>query len=259
MMSRSDYYKLNDLYIAVHNKKEENIKVGNPMAISMPCVVIEIQNSRVFYLASMTHHTSCNITRNLQHGKNGTVEIMQLSLVFAKMLYPHISKIELQDTSGYHDHELGYNVNLSDKDFFFTGKTWYERHLLKINLIPQCKRDKIRVDELRQFLDSYPSNQDQKDLRARHINVSKRKTFLENLIHLKLKKGNPAVEYMFIFQRDFKIPTLHGITWIGSMNSMNPFDIPLDAQRMKRPREEDVKAMWGGKTHEEAQIRNNLQ
>ena len=231
--------------MAVYNAKESTIKVGNPLALAMPCVTIDIEKERkTFYIASVSYHHSCNNEQNLPQGLNGTVLMMKLALILAKTLFPLFKKIELQDTSGYHDSEAGFNVVLSDRQLFFTGATWYSEHLKILHLAPASEDDRNHLSMCLALLASYPSDEDKKSLKKKGFNVSTRLTILENLIKQKEKIGGKAYLDVRTTMRHYKLPSLEGITWIGKMLEPNPFGISFEFEKIAQP--SDVKAQWGG-------------
>jgi len=183
--------------------------------------------------------------------------MMRLAFIFAKAMYPSIRHVEFMDTSGYHDVEAGFNVTLSDKEFFFTGKTWYQQVLEEFNLRPKFQQDQHHLEHIDHVMRSFPSIEDARRLSARHFKISKRKTIQENLMQLQSKYGSRAIECMYIFQRQYRLATLHGISWIGSMDSPNPFGVPFHYAPMKRPTASELKAKWGGQVDHEP-MRNNV-
>jgi hypothetical protein len=224
------------------------IKVGNSLALAMPCVVIDVDVShKTFHITSVSHHPSCNIDENMEHGRAGTIQMMHLALMLAKHLFPSYKKVELMDTSGYHDVVAGFNVNLADKDFFFSGSTWYQKHLGALNLKPLLEKNVNYIQELKRFLETHPSSDDATVLRRDYdLKLSKSKNYFENLQILKTKLGGAAIPFMFALQNHFHLMSLYGMVWIGSMDTPNPFDIPFQCEQIKRPRKRDLKAQWGG-------------
>lgn len=175
------------------------------------------------------------------HGRTGTIQMMHLALVLAKHLFPSYKKVELMDTSGYHDAVAGFNVNLADKDFFFSGTTWYQKHLGALNLKPLLEKNVNYLQDLKHFLQTHPSSDDVTVLRRDHnLKLSKSKTYFENLHIVK----NKLVPSIFALQNHFHLMSLYGLVWIGSMDTPNPFDIPFQCEPI--PKKRDLKAQWGG-------------
>jgi len=247
------YYMINDTYIAAFNKLEWTLKVGNPLELAMPCVVIDVHEKESrFYLASLSHHPSCNLSENLPHGTNGTVKMLKLAIVFAKSLFPHISRIEFEDTSGYTDMDAGFNVHLSDKSFYSTGHTWYQEHLSEIGLKPKRSQDRQYLQTYVNLLNAYPSEKDIRSLRNMGFHLSKRKTILENL-----NLSQNFYRLVFALQSHYHLRSLYGWMWSGKIRTMNPFHIEYLCHPYTKPLATALKAKWGGRPSDH--LPNNFQ
>jgi len=251
-------YRINDRFIAVFNPMHDTIQFGNPQALITPCIEIKVEPLRkTICLQTVLHNVKCDMLNELKNGKTGIVAMMHLALVFAKALFPKCIHVELLDMIGYHDKLAGFNVILSDRDMFFTGQTWYQRHLHQINLVPVTANETKLIKRCLHVLQLKPSKKDKIELKTLGFATSTSLTIIENLNKQKEKVGGLAYLQILTVQRFYNIPSLSGIAWIGDMINANPFNIDIFYEQIEMP--QNMLAMWGGwKSLKSEPLRNNV-
>lgn len=102
-----------------------NIYIGNPRNRPKPCIDITVIDDEAI-LQEVQYMSTCSTNKFLQKG-HGTVEMIQGSLKWFMMKYPHISKVSLTDKS-YIPVSDGYSLALPEYYMLVHGKTWYEHY-----------------------------------------------------------------------------------------------------------------------------------
>ena len=149
--SRTSIYKF---YVNVERGQYSTfIKIGLPKP--QPCVHIVADHehdwSELMYLQ---HRDDCSSNRLLKKGQNGTVLMLYAALSMLKHLFPHITKVEFQDSSKVFCEAINEELDLQLFKLLTQGNTWYQK-ILPITLKDSYYQE--RFDETVRILNSPPT------------------------------------------------------------------------------------------------------
>jgi len=238
----SKYYMLNDSFIAVYNKKEKTINIGNPILRSMPCIDIHLEadlDTGVEYmlLSSVSHFQECNITNDMPHGLNGTIFMLRAALKFAHSIWPQCKKLSMTDDSGFTDAATGVHVNLADRNMFKYGKTWYQSIVPELNLKP-CSKYRSIVASILEVVDKVPKSKDRLFLGM--DNKESVNTFITSKNDDISEQNKRILKVMACYG----IPSLFGSEWTGRISHSTFANLDINIKRIEKPK--NLKAQWGG-------------
>ena len=226
------YYSLtssNLSFIAVVTKSKETVHIH----ISDPSQLhgnahLEVMGS-VVYIHSFIHsfHT------------NGSVIMLKASIELARMLFPSVLKVRLQDNSGFYEAPFKHTV-LSTRDYLLYGKTWYQRHLCPSTscLKPVDEEDQKLVKKYDRILK--PARYSQY---ANHPLLVNDEVYQSSSSwHEYFTKNGSYTDHMVpMLRKVFKLPDLNGIVWEGALQRDG-----LAITFTTIPKPKDMRVFWGG-------------
>jgi hypothetical protein len=224
------YYEVDQSFYAV--VRETRIMFGNPKLLGMPCVDIDVIEDLIF-INNVSHHSSCNITNDLENGENGTIKMLKTAICFAKQMFPHCSQIELSDSSGYIDRNTGRSINLPDKYMFLYKQTWYQKHFPMFKFKPKDTRARSRTRQFLSRLHQKPTKKECIAIGIRHES----QTLFDGIAEIQDDVYGIIQKAMYVYG----IPSFNGMPFIGTV----PTELAkVPYKKINKP--QPLKAQWGG-------------
>ncbi len=238
----SKYYMLGESFIAVYNKKQKTINVGNPILRSMPCIDIHLEADlytgvEYLLLSSVSHFQECNITNDMPHGPNGTIFMLKAALKLAHFIWPQCKKLSMTDDSGFTDTKTGVHVNLADRSMLKYGKTWYQSILPELNLKP-CSKYSVYAASILKVVDIVPRSKDRLFLGM--DNKESVRAFISSKNDDLVEQNKRILKVMACYA----IPSLFGSEWTGRISSSAFINMGIEIKKIAKPG--NLKAQWGG-------------
>jgi len=221
------YYSLTSSdfsFIAVVTKSKETVHIH----ISDPSQLhgnahLEVMGS-VVYIHSFSHSFLTN----------GSVIMLKASIEFARMLFPSVQKVRLQDNSGFYEAPFKHTV-LPTRDYLLYGMTWYQRHLC---LKPVDVEDQKLVKKYDRILN--PNRYAQ----YRELMLNDEVYQSSSSWHEYFSKNGSYTDHMVpLLRKVFKLPDLNGIVWEGELRR-DRVAIAITFTTIPKPK--DMRVFWGG-------------
>lgn len=171
--------------------------------------------------------------------------MLHAAVQYAKGLFPEVTTLAIQDSSGYKDRVTYAHVELANLSMLLYGKTWYQRMLQPLRLKPEHKEDHEYVKTLRSLMD----NAHYKDTRfSRHPLLVKDKDYIHSSSWKEyFENKDPQAPSRFI-RNVLQMPSLQGMEWSASIKNI-PSSWP-DIRIKRIPKHEQKFAVqWGGKVN----------
>jgi|LauGreDrversion2_2_1035103.scaffolds.fasta_scaffold07689_3 hypothetical protein len=230
------YYSLNDEFVAVVSKhgSDADIKVGNPTQLQMPCVQLTVSESDI-HIENVSFHVDCSIHEDLKNGSDGTVYMVKLALTFVKYLYPHVTTVKLQDSSGYVDTITRQSTSLPDRDMFLYKMTWYQRKFTELNFEPDRLREKKVLEKVLSVVNRKPTKAVCKEL-----GIAMAETLFDSIQQIHKNHQYDKIRDIFLY---YELPSLMNMSWIGHITCANPFELVATFTKIRKPI--GLKVQWG--------------
>ena len=239
-------------FIAVlaKSKKEIHIYIGNPFHPQNACVHLEIVNTTLI-VQEVAYYNLCSLDKEMKPGPLGTIPMFIGAIIFAKQMFPSIEKLELQDESGFTVRSPNrYDVILSERDMMLYGRTWYQKVLSSLSLVPQTDRGKHILRKyhrrlLPSWFSAFKECKDVPDFLKQDKDFQQASDWHQSLS--RKEKSMVYKDWIRIIVREvLLLPTLKGMVWEADLKELPTswFEFICNAQRIPKP--DNMVVQWNG-------------